>query len=241
MDIKKLIRDPDRIKEALTELPDGRLVTKKPIKIITPCRFEERGLLFIGIETIIIGIYAIVLDDLYYGISLSTVMIKIEPMSTIKIEIDGVMYYEFSFDAGSTVMSSITLVKNDELVYKVYDEIISKARVPWFISYSDLGKIFDTVKYFTGANIGNNREVTELIVSLISRDSKDRHKFYRQTIESLKDIKFNPPEYVSLKSVAYSATNTTNKLAGSYYSSGVISALVDQTVRVEKIEKILKR
>ena len=35
MDIKKLIRDPDRIKEALTELPDGRLFTKKPIKIIT--------------------------------------------------------------------------------------------------------------------------------------------------------------------------------------------------------------
>ena len=110
MDINKLIRNSDKVKEALCELPDGRLVCRRPVKIYIPVRFEERGLASIGIETNIIGIYAISVDDKYYGISLVNAFIKIEPTSTMKIDIDGVGYYEFSFEAGSTVMSSVNLV-----------------------------------------------------------------------------------------------------------------------------------
>lgn len=239
MDIKKLIRDAEKIHSVLVELPDGRLVTKKALKIYVPVRFEEHGLAYIGIETIIVGIYAMVLDDTYYAISLVNAMIKIEPTSIIKIDVNGVGYYEFSFDAGAVVMSSTNLVKNDSLVYLIYDEIISKARVPWYVSYIDLGKLFNTSMYHAGANIGGNHEITELMVSLISRDNHDRHKYYRQTIKNLDDVISKPPTYISLKSVAYSATNTTNKLAGSYFHSGVVSALVDPSTRVERIEKII--
>ena len=239
MDTKKLVRDASKIHACLMELPDGRLVTKKLIKIYSPVRFEERKLSFVGIETVIVGIYAIVLDDMWYGISLVSAMIKIEPTSTLKVIIDGESYYEFTFEPGSVVMSSVNLVKNDMLVYKIYDEIISKANIPWYIKYNDLGKIFDTAKYHAGANIGGNHEVTELLASLISRDSGNRYKYYRETIKSLSDEVTKPPAYVSLRSVVYSATNTTNKLAGSYYSSGVVSALVKPSERSEKIEKIL--
>ena len=241
MDISKLVRDPAKIHSSLVELPDGRVVCKSDLKIIIPSRFEERGLAFIGVDTSIIGIYAIILDDKYYGISLVNAMIKIEPTSTMKIDINGVGHYEFSFEAGSTVFSSINLVKNDKLVYKIYDEIISKARVPWYVSYPDLSRIFDSARHHAGANVGNEHEVTELLVSLISRNTKDRHRYYRQTVKSLEEIKNEPPEYISLRNVAYSATNTTNKLAGSYFSDGVISSLVDPSIRTEKIERILRR
>ena len=142
MDLSKLKRDPKRVHEALQEMPDGRLVTKKTCKIIIPSRFAECGLASVGIETNIVGIYAIIVEDIYYGVSLVNAMVRIEPSSTMKILIDDQEFYEFTFDPGSTVIPSLQLVKRDTLVYRIYDEIISKGHVPWYLGYSELGKIF---------------------------------------------------------------------------------------------------
>jgi hypothetical protein len=240
MDVSKLIRDPKRVQAYLEELPDGSLVCKKPVKIYIPARFEERALAQIGIDTYIVGVYAIVVEDTYYGVSLVNAMLPIEPTSTLKIQIEGDDYYEFSFDAGSVVCPSVDLVKNDVLVYKIYDEIISKGRVPWYLGYLELAKIFDTAKYHAGANIGANQEVTELIISMIARDEKDRNKNYRTTITALDQLQTNRPAFIPLRSVQFAATNTTNKLAGSYFSDALVSALVNPSDRVERIESLLR-
>lgn len=239
MEPSKLIHDATKVHACLEELSDGRLVAKKACKIVIPVRFAERGLAYIGIETTIVGIYAIVVDDLYYGVSMVNAMIRIEPTSTVKITIDEEEYYEFSFDAGSTIMPSLQLVKNDMLVYKIYDEIISKAHVPWYLTYDLIGKIFDTAKTYGGADVGENREVTELIVSITARDRKDRHKYYRASIKGMDDLKKNPPAFVPMRSVIFAATNTVNKLAGSYFNEGLVSALVSPTTRVERLDRLL--
>jgi len=241
VDITKLKRAPEKIHECLVELPDGRLITKKQLKIYIPVRFEERLLASIGIETQITGIYAIVLDDTYYGVSIVNAMMRIEPTSTIKVEIEGTGYYEFTFDPGSTVVANINLVKNDTLVYRIYDEIIAKGRVPWYLGYQELGKLFDSAKDHADANVGQNHEVTELLISLISRDPNDRHKYYRQSVNTLDDIKKTHPAYIPLRNVTYMATNTTNKLAGSYFGEGLVSALVSPSSRTEKIEDLLRK
>jgi hypothetical protein len=240
MDPKKLIRDPSKVRAAVKELPDGRLVAVKPVKIYIPSRFTERGLAEIGIKTYIVGIYAIVLDDTHYGVSSINAQLQITPTSTMKVMINEEEYYEFSFDAGSVITPSVQLVKKDTLVYRIYDEIISKGRVPWYLDYLDLGRLFDTAEYHAGARIGKNHEVTELIVSLIARNAKDRHQYYRAVPKSLDDMKKNPPAYIPLRSVIYAPTNTTNKLAGSYFSEGLVSALVSPAERVERIEGLLR-
>ena len=241
MNPKKLIRDPSKVLASLKELPDNRLVTTKGCKIYIPVRYAERGLAQIGIETYIVGIYAITVDDTYYGVSIVNAMTRIEPTSTIKIMVDDEEYYEFSFDPGSTVMSSTLLVKRDTLTYNIYDEIISKGRVPWYMNYIDLSKLFETAKYHAGANIGQNQEVVELIVSMIARNPDNRHEYYRHSIKSLDDVTLKPPAVIPLKSVIYGATNTTNKLAGSYFHEGLVSALNTPSDRVERIEDLLRR
>ena len=168
-------------------------------------------------------------------------MMRIEPTSTMKVVIDGTGYYEFTFEPGSTVVASTSLVRTDTLVYRIYDEIIAKGRIPWYLGYAELGKLFDTAKYHADANIGMNHEVTEMLVSLISRNAEDRHRYYRQTVSSLEDLIIKPPVFIPLRNVSYSATNTTNKLAGSYFSEGMVSALVSPSDRVERIEDILLR
>lgn len=239
MEIDKLIRDPERIKSCLQELPDESLVAIKKCKIIIPTRFEERSLAEIGMDIFIVGIYAIITEDKYYAVSLVNTMIKITPTSIMKIKIKGVEHYEFTFDPGQVVMPRTNLVKDDILVYRIYDEIISKGKVPWYLTYDDLGHIFDTALSHAGANVGTNPEVTELIISIIARNGKDRTQYYRSSINSLDDIKTNPPVFISMKSVPYAATNTTNKLAGSYWSEGVVSSLISPSTKKERIETIL--
>ncbi|MNU19611.1 hypothetical protein D3C71_78420 [compost metagenome] len=234
-------RDGQAVQACLKEMPDGRLVTTKGCKIYIPTRYAGRGLASIGIETHIVGIYAIVVEDQYYAVCNVNAMQRIAPSSSVKVVFDDEEYYEFTFDPGSTVISSLQLVKTDTLVFKIYDEIISKGRVPWYLGYADLGRIFDTAKYHAGANIGQNHEVTELLISMIARDRTDRRIYYRQSVKSLKDAQANPPVFIPLRSTAYGATNTTSKLAGSYFKDGLTSALVSPADRVEPIEEILRR
>lgn len=240
MNPKELVRDAERIHGCLKELEDSRLVTTTGCTIYIPSRFAERDLAEIGIETHICGVYAIVVEDKYYGVSLVNAMMRIEPSSTLKIDIDGTEYFKFDFEPGSTVVSSTKLVKTDTLVYKIYDEIFSKGRVPWYVSYVDMGRLFDTAKKHAGANIGTNQEVTELLASMVARDPKDRHVYYRRIFKKAEDLVLNPPAFIPLRSVAYAATNTTNRLAGSYFDEGLTSALVNPTDRVERIESLLR-
>lgn len=241
MNIKNLIRDSSKVHEALQELEDGRVVAKQDCSIYIPSRFSQRGLAETGVENYIAGICAIVIDDQFYAVLSVCAMLRIEPTQVLKVKIQGVEYFEFKFVKGSTIITSTSLVKVDTLVYRIYDEIISKGRVPWYLNYDDLGKIFDTAKLHAGANIGQNSEVTELIISMISRDSSDKTKYYRTVVQNQQYVKTNPPAIVPLRSVIYAATNTTNKLAGSYFGTSVVSALVSPAERTERIEGLLRR
>jgi hypothetical protein len=225
----------------LQEIEGDVLVAKKALRIYVPVRYAERGLAQIGLETYIVGIFPIVVGDEYFSVMMVNAMMRIEPTSTVKTVILEEEYYEFTFAAGAVVVPSMNLVKNDQLVYKIYDEILSKGRVPWYMSYNLLSKIFDTAKSHAGANIGQNQEVTELIVSLIARDPNDRARYYRQIVKSQEDMMSNPPDFVPLRSVTYAATNTTTKLGGSYFREGVVSALNSPADRVESIEELLRR
>jgi hypothetical protein len=240
MDPKKLVHDAFKVKSHLRETSDEKLVAVKPVKIYIPSRFAERNLASVGIETHICGIAGLVVEDRYYALFLVNAMMRIEPTSTLKIMVGDEEYYEFSFEAGATVLPSVQLVKTDTLVFRIYDEFIAKGRVPWYMGYDELGKLFDTAKTFAGANIGQNHEVTELLVSMIARDPEDRTKYYRQTVKSLGDLVSRPPTIIPLRSVQYSATNTVNKLAGSYWNDALTSALVSPGERTERIEALLR-
>lgn len=241
MDVSRLIRDAAKVHACLKELPDGRLVALKEVKIMIPSRFAERGLASIGIETHIVGIYAMIVEDQHYCVSLVNARLQIEPTAATKVMVADEEYYEFYFAPGSTIVTSLMLVKQDTLTYRIYDEIFAKARVPWYIGYLELGMLFDTAEKHAGTSIGKNREVTELLASIIARNPEDRRQYYRQVVKDTSDLKTKPPAFVPMRSVTYAATNTTNKLAGSYFSEGVTSALVSPSDRVERIEELLRK
>lgn len=240
MDINKLVRDASRVHDCLHETPEGMLIAKKPVKIYIPARFNERLLASVGSDTYIVGIYAIVTPEGFYGVSLVNARIKIQPTAITTINIQGESYYEFSFDAGAVITEHTSLVKDDKVLFRIYDEFMSKGRIPWYVSYIDLGRIFSTAKKHAGAKgIGEEQEVIELIASMLARDKKDRTIYFRQTLKTMGDLKIKQPTFISLRSVQYSATNTTDKMVGSYWTEGLTSALVNPSKRQERIEGLL--
>lgn len=231
-------RDPERVYKALAKT-NNQLLAKEPLWIYIPARYAEKDLAFIGSDTYIVGIYMLATEDKFYAVSLIDAMVQIDPTNTTLVDIDGVKYYEFYFRKGATVIVNLDLVKKNKLIYSIFDELYTKGKAPWYLNYLDFSKVLQTAKKHAGANIGSNHETMELLASMLARDSENKNVFYRQIVKSEKDIFTIPPAIIPLRSVQYAATNTVNKLAGSYFRPALVSALVSPSERSERVEQIL--
>lgn len=238
--MSKLKRDVSAVLPYLTENKSGQIITSIPCKIQVPARFTEIGLGQIGVETFIYGLYPVITETGDYMVSNINALVEIDPFKISQVTIDDVLYHEFYFPAESVLIKNTTMVKTDTLLYYVFDEFFFKGKIPWYVGYEDLGRIFDTANYHAGSNIGRNWEVIEFLASMVTRSKTDRTKYIRTVMQQYNDSSLNKIDYVPLKSVLYSVNSTTNKLAGSYFNDGVISALVNPTDRVDKIEQILR-
>jgi hypothetical protein len=240
MDPKKLQRDATRIKSSLTELPNGSVFTSKGCKIYAPVWYAEKGLASIDADKYLLGIFAIVVDDAFYAVQIVTAMVQLTPSVINKVKIDGEEYFEFVFPAESTVYKNLDLVKVDTITYLIFDNFFQRGRIPWYISETDLECIFDTAEKHAGTSVGKQREVTQLITSVISRNPNDPTQSYRATIAGTNQENEILPMFVPLMSIRYSASNTMTKLGGSYFGKGIVSAMVSPSQRPERIETILR-
>lgn len=232
------IRDGKYIKSFL-KLIDNKLITTADLDIYAPLRFMVNDLLNIGDEVSLVGLFPLVIDGRYAVCSVNS-MITLNPSSFNKVDVDGNRYYKFSFDKNTIVFKNTNLIKTDSVIYPLFNEIIAHGNVPWYISYEDYGNIFSTAQEYADSGIAANPALTYILVSMQSRYRKNRSMYYRQVIQNYNDIEKNPPDFIPLKSVVFSATDTVNKLAGSYFKDGVVSALSNPSERSERLENLLK-
>lgn len=235
-----LKRNPEAVLNSLYENQAGQILTKVNCRIQVPVRFSSIGLGQIGINTFTYGFFPIILESGEYSILSINSLVELNPTKLTISTIDEVDYHNFQFDANTVMIKTTDLVKRDNLIFNIIDEFIFKGKIPWYVEYEDLGKMLDNSNYYAGSNVNKNYEIIEFIASLITRSKDDRTKKIRNIVKSYSDISRNTIDYVPLKSIFYSVETTTNKLAGSYFSDGVISALVNKSEKVDKIESILR-
>ena len=241
MDWTRWKRDPVEANKALTVLKDGSIMTPRGCKIYIPERFVEKQLAVIGAETYIVGIFAIVVEDKFYGVSTTNAMMRVTPTTISTVKFDQDSYLELIFDPGSVVFATNLLIKSDTLVYYIFDEFIAKGRIPWYIGYEDLATLFESADRHAGVSLGANHSILEMFAAAVARNNQNRAKYYRHSIESQDDPVKRPPAIIPLRSITYGATNTTSKLMGSYWNDGLTSALVNPSEKQERIEELLRR
>lgn len=241
MDITKLKRDPTKIHADLKKLNDGTIITQAGCKIYIPQNYEDKKLVVVGVETYILGIFAIVLGDQFYGVSIAPAMMRVEPDEVNTIKVDDEEYMELGFDKGSVVIADKNLVQDNKLLFSVYNEFVAKGSVPWYFNYEDLGNLFRLSQYYTGSKLGANHAIMELIAATICRNPNNPKQQFRHIIDTKADLLKYDPRVIKLNSVTFGATNTTSKLIGAYWEEGLNSALIQPSQQREPIEDLLRR
>ncbi len=231
-------RDPIAIQAALYESNEHKLYCKKPLILEFPKRFVDRGMAHIGIETDVYGIFALH-DEVHYSVSLVPSMINTSPEQIRIVERSDEPYYQFLYSEGSCVIDNTMLVRKDTLVYNIMEEFFLKGNVPWYVSYDDLGRIFDNAKTYADSDVAQNYAIMEALAAYIARDPKDKAIQYRLTHKDKASLKESPVYIGLFGNVFYAAPGTVAKLAGSYFQDAVVSALVQPESKATHLEKLL--
>lgn len=234
-------KDMSAVEKTMVQQTDGSVKTLTGCRIFIPKRFVERELAAVGTENYSIGFFPIVTPDNKFLLVNAIAFIYLNPSSFNTVYIDGIEHVEFTFDKNTIVIKSMNLVQKDTLVHGTFNEFISNGNIPWYINYDDAGTTFDTATTIAGTSIGSNPEIIEMLIASISRQKQKVTSYFRTLVTNLEQAKTFQPVYVPLKSVSYSATTTTNKLAGSYFDEGITSALINPTTKPDTIGTILRK
>lgn len=234
-----LKRNPLLIKSIFYTQNDA-VFCKKKCKIQIPKRYIDIGLGKIDDDIQILGCFAIILEPSNeYAVFNINGLVNIKPESTSLVKVGEDDYYEFHFDVGSIFISSTDILQLDTLIYEILNEFFLKGKVPWFIEYEDLGKIFSTAKHYAGSAMGDYLITIEILTSIVGKYTKDKTKYIRSNISKYSDVK-NNVSFIRLTDVAYSVHSTINKLVGPYFNESITSALTNETKSIEKIEEVLR-
>ena len=125
----------------------------------------------------------------------------------------------------------------DLIIFDIIDEIFFKGNNPWYLTYDDRAKLFDTSKQYANSNVGKQLATIELLNALTARSPQDLKTLVRH---ALVNGEIKSPAFVPLMSVLYTADSTLAKLAGNYFNDGVVSALVNKTDEASRIEQLLR-
>ena len=234
------VRNAQKVLDGLSDLPGKPVIAKAAMTIQVPVRFREIELMQIGEATFVYGLFAMILDSGDYALCNINAFVELGAAPVEIITIDETSYYSFRYEPGQVVIKTKELVCRSSLIYKAIEEFVFKGKVPWYVGYEDMGKIFDTAEEHARTSAKILHPVVEFLAAYIARSKADRTKYLREIGQTYKDFEQGGLDWVPMRSVYWSAPGTVNKLAGAYFSDGVVSALVNPSERTEKIESILR-
>lgn len=102
----------------------------------------------------------------------------------------------------------------------------------------DSCKILDSLKEFSGVNLGANFALLRIYNATTTRSLEDRTVPAREQYKTQADFHRMDVDRIALRSVAYVADNTTSRLNGSYLAQGFNSALVNPSESIEEVEQV---
>jgi len=239
MQVKNFKRDPGRIKQALVKR-NGQYIAKETIRLMFPSYFADRGMADFSADYYVLGMFALITADSHYGVLNIPAMVKVSRGSISRVTVNKVEYIVLEYEPGSVVISTNRIVREDKLVYPIFNDLSFKGKIPWYMSGVNLGYILDGGSKYAGTDLGKNRKAIQVIFSLLARNPKNPNQAYRHVVNSFEEVDSEPPYYTALRNVQYLASNTFSKLTGANFRPGVNNALINPTTRVEPIERIFR-
>lgn len=214
----------------------GYVTGKNNIRVYVPCRYEIHGILSVGNKVNCLGIFEAEVDGekIPYYFRLPAMM-SMHPSGVSKVRLHGdIPYYRFDFRPGDIFMESMTIIKQDFILFAMFIEFIRMGNVPPFMTYDDFSTMFDSAQVTCGATLQVPHAILEIIIAFCARDRDNLTVKYRHT-----DMK-KPLVFLALKDTTHIRDTTTPKLMGSHLMNGINNALVNQSTQRSELEDILR-
>lgn len=241
MDISTLVRDKDKVFDALSEVKVGNnytLVAKQKLDVYFPKYWLESELGSFESKVNVIGFIAIVLDDKYFSHIDVLSYITFNPYDSSSVKIEDVEYFKLSYLPGETMVDNTTLVKDGVTSARAFNEFMSKSKIPWYLRYVDVCTMFYTSELHAGYNTKTDKAIESFMTANRSRDPSDPSKLFRYSIKSQDDLMNASPIMLPLTSISV-ASNTTSRFAGSYMKKGIVESTINPTETLEDTDKLL--
>ncbi|CAH0447992.1 virion structural protein [Vibrio phage vB_VpaM_sm033] len=232
-------RDRDKVLSAIhEETKYHKWMAKENIKIVFPKRYINGKLGNLDERFNTVAIFAVILEDGTWEVCSICSIIPLTPSGSSIIKINGVDYYELTWEKGQVICPNLNLVQRSNLAFEIYDEFITKNRLPPYMDNLDSCKILDSLKEFSGVNLGANFALLRIYNATTTRSLEDRTVPAREQYKTQADFHRMDVDRIALRSVAYVADNTTSRLNGSYLAQGFNSALVNPSESIEEVEQV---
>lgn len=237
----KYKHNPSVISENFVVNSAKQVICKNPCYIQVPAYFFDQGLGKLGADISIYGCFVVILEDGQYGLVSMTAMFSIAPTSTNIKTIDGMEYYEFFFAKDSVVFKTTGLLSQSKIIYEPFQNFLFMGRVPWYITYDDHGRLFDTGPKYADFGALRNPEVMEFLTAMCARKANSTsNEFLRNVIKDYSEGDVGNVEFVPMGSVVATVRSSLNKISGAYAQDGIISAIVSPYDKVGTVEKIVR-
>ena len=219
-----------------TKTGNGLIFTGSLAKVYIPLRYEVHDLL--GIENVIrtLGIFQVEVkgEEVPYNLLLPAIL-SMKPSATEQRKINDIEYLICSFVAGDIFLESMTIIKQNFVLSKMFIEFIRNGNMPPWLTYDQMGPIFDVAQVMCGASLPVPHAILEMMVSHCSRDPDKLSVKYRYTNQK------KQPVFLGLRDTTNVRDSTTSRLVGSYVMDGINASIVNQSQQRSEVEDLLRQ
>lgn len=238
MDYNKLKHNPTEVAKHYKYVGEKCVVSGDTLQVIFPERWVAKELAELGDVVHLIGYFAVIDKDGNMGKMMIPAVVRTEPDRVNKVVINGDAYIKMEYDKGSNLISTMNVVRDDNLLYYIYSEFFEKARVPFYFTYSECARLFNESVKYNGFKLGYDPAALEYLVAFIHRNPDNIGECYRHRPTAKTDKV--QPSLMGLNDVTTGSNNFITKINKSYTTAGITSALNNPARRAERIETMLR-
>jgi hypothetical protein len=237
MDITGLVKNPEKVKKALTILEDGSVIANRNLFIQIPRRFTQNGLAEITDFVTTAPVLGIILPDDCYCCFLSMLNMNLYPTDMTDVSINGDKYVHMEFFKGDTVFENVRSSIDPNMPYYYFMEFVNYAKIPWYMDWKVHSTLFDSALAELGKKVGASPQVMRTLFSIIYRDPDDLEKPYRGS-KAMKEGR--DPVIVGLNNPSMLITDSFSRYIGGYLNDNLLSSIIKPSDKVTGLDKMIR-